>query len=156
MNTSPHLGILLAATVLVSCSRAPEPIREVAGCYAVTRSTWVRHPLSVEPTAPPDTIRLSTERIEGRGSTNRYVVTPSAFDLKARGAASWWTREGDSIKVMWAVAYAWVDLRLSRADSGLVGSVESRTDVRRVVDNVLVPWPTATVYLRRSRCAAAA
>ncbi len=71
-----------------------------------------------------------------------------------------WQRVGDSVLVAWRDGFTGVRLSLVRTDSGLVGRAESWTDVV-VLEQVhgtsrQIPWPSATVHLRRSRCAAAA
>jgi hypothetical protein len=157
MNTIRPAALLVLTVIGASCSRAPKSIREMAGCYAVTMGAWALHPRNLsQPTSPPDTVELGTELVQQDGATARYAVSPHAFDPAARGAASSWTRVGDSVIIDWSVAYAGVELRLMRSDSGLVGSLASRTDVVVSDENGQLPWPSARVYLRPSRCAAAA
>jgi len=147
----------LIAFVGISCDSAPRPIQEVSGCYAVTMGAWVLHPHNASrPTAPPDTIRLSTEPAPAANKADRYRVEPHAFDSLARGAASWWTRRGDSVIIVWSVAFASVDLLLTATDSELIGSVRSQTDIVITDENGQIPWPSAPVTLRRSRCPRAA
>jgi hypothetical protein len=143
------------ALVGLRCTSAPTAIRDIAGCYSLSRGPWQLDPRSSHPTDPPDTIQLSTRPARGRDAT-LYSVSPHAFDTAARGAASFWWRHGDSVFVDWSVAFATVAIRATPTDSGLTGIVEYRNDVVLVVNGRQVPWPTASIHLRRSGCAAAA
>ena len=143
--------LISSVTVGLSCHSAPAPIRAVAGCYAVTVGPWLSNPHSSHPYAPPDTIRLTTARIAD-SSAERYQVQPDAFATGSHGATSFWARTGDSIIIVWSVAFAGVAIRVTPTASGLAGRVQSWTDVVVTDEKGQVPWPSAPVRLVPSRC----
>ena len=155
MNIRHSLAAVALVTSLatgLSCRSAPAPIRQIAGCYAVTIGPWVLDPRSPsQPHAPPDTIRLSTTRIPD-SSVDRYQVQPDAFALGSRGATSFWARAGDSITIEWSVAFEGIAIRVTPSAAGLAGRVESWTDQVVMDEKGPVPWPSAPVRLVRSRC----
>jgi hypothetical protein len=150
-----QFGLVLVAWVGSSCRTVPKSISDVAGCYAVAVGRWNLHPHGLRhPNAPPDSIRLTTTLIND-SSQNHYKVVPHAFDESTRGAASYWTRLGDSVVIDWSVAFAQVEMRVIPTNSGLAGRVESQTDLVSVDEHGQVPWPSANVRLRRTPCSGA-
>ena len=150
-----YLCLVPVVLICASCRSAPRPIGEIAGCYFVGVGGWRLHPRSLtQPTRPPGMIRLTSELISDR-STNRYRVLPHAFDDSTRGAASYWSRSGDSVVIDWSVAFADVQMRVTPTSIGLAGVVESQTDVVVSDEHGQIPWPSAKVRLRRIRCSRA-
>ena len=151
-----QVGAVLLA-LLGACSKpAPPEVSAIAGCYAVKMGSWISDPRNPgQRTPPPDTVALGTRPIVRDTIMLGYSVFPHAFDSLAQGAGSYWKWEGDSVIVIWFVAFASVQLRLAPSDSGLIGSVVSRTDLVVADEHGPIPWPAASVQLRRSsRCPA--
>jgi len=155
---SPCSALVLVLAVS-GCGRAPGPIREIAGCYSISLGPWDVHRLTYDhPRSPPDTVRLGTAAVLANGEARGFEVRPNIFaSTPHREIPPTWQRTVDSVKVTWTDGFTGVRLSLVRTDSGLVGRAHSWTDV--IVSEEVhgrqqqIPWPTASVHLRRSRCA---
>jgi len=151
--SAPAAVLMALLTAWLACRSAPAPIREIAGCYAVTIGSWVVDPRNpTRPNVPPDTISLSTIPVT-TDSPERYQVQPDAFAENTRGASSYWARVADSVIIQWSVAFGGISMRVKPTASGLDGRIESWTDVVVTDGTGQVPSPSAPVHLVRSRCA---
>jgi hypothetical protein len=160
MDRVKKSATLLLAFAITACTRAPQSVRALAGCYAVSLGPWAIHPLSHNgPFLPPDTLELETTPVLENGIQKGYQVRPNVFPSTLLGnePTSWreptWRRSDDSVRIVWSNGFGGVGLSLITTDSGLVGRALSWTDVVIMDHGRQIPWPTASVYLHRSRCA---
>ena len=127
------LSTLVLAMGVLPLTSASCLASEVAGCYQLRLSPWTPTLSLGEDEIfilPPSKIALTTTP-DHTWDPNGFKVTPSGGVTQSIHKASYWTRNGHNVRIVWTTGFSGLKMDLKERGTDLVGAARTFWDFAR-------------------------